>query len=106
MIYLGNVMAGQETRGGDSMRLRIAVWASVGFLVAAFWAIYFAMLSKDLPVNPIVNALATFSCPLALVGNHFHFGVKLYSVLVTNTAFYGLFGLIVEALRRQLNPAK
>ena len=82
------------------------MWASAGFLVAVFWAIYFAMLSKDLPVNPIVHTLATFSCPLALVGDHFHLGVKLYSVLVTNTAVYGLLGLVVESLRQQLNHAK
>lgn len=88
------------------MKVRIAVWAGAGFLVAVFWAIYFATLSKDLPVKPIVNALATFSCPLALVGNHFHFGVKLSWVLVTNAAFYALFGFVVEGLRRQLNHAK
>jgi hypothetical protein len=88
------------------MKFRIAVWASAGFLVAVFWAIYFAMVSKDVPIQPIVYTLASFSCPLALVGNHFHFGVKLSSVLVTNTAFYALFGLIVETLRRQLNRAK
>ena len=88
------------------MKLRIAMWASAGFLVAVFWAIYFAALSKDIPVSPIVHTLATLSCPLALVGDHFHFGVKLYSVLVTNAAFYGVFGLIVEAMQRQLNHAK
>jgi hypothetical protein len=88
------------------MKSRIAMWASAGFLVAVFWAIYFATLSKDLPVSPIAYTLANFSCPLALVGNHFHFGVKLYSVLVTNTAVYALFGLVVEALRQQLNHAK
>jgi len=88
------------------MKLRIAVWAGAGFFVAVFWAVYFATLSKDIPVNPMIYTLANFSCPLALVGNHFHFGVQLSSVLVTNTAFYALFGLIVEALRRKLNHAK
>jgi hypothetical protein len=85
------------------MKFRIAMWASAGFLVAVFWAIYFAMVSKDIPVEPVVYALASFSCPLVLVGNHFHFGVKLWWVLVTNAAFFGLFGLVVEGLRRQLN---
>ena len=88
------------------MKLRIAVWASAGLLVAVFWAIYFAMVSKDVPIQPVVYTLASFSCPLALVGNHFHFGVKLSWVLVTNAAFYALFGLVVEVLRRQLNHAK
>ncbi len=88
------------------MKSRIAVWASAGFLVAVFWAIYFAMLSKDVPIQPIVYTLASFSCPIALAGDHFHFGVKLSWVLVTNAVFYALFGLAVESLRRQLNHAK
>src|SRR5271165_4025917 len=99
-------MIGRESRGCDTMKFRIAVWASAGFLVAVCWAIYFAMLSKDIPIQPIVYTLASFSCPLALVGNHFHFGVKLSWVLVSNAAFYALFGLVVEGLRRQLDHAK
>jgi len=88
------------------MKVRIAVWASAGFVVAVFWAICFATLSKEVPINPIIYAVANFSCPLALIGNHFHFGVKLSWVLVTNAAFYALFGLVLEGLRRQLNHAK
>ena len=88
------------------MKFRIAAWASAGFLVAVFWAIYFAMVSKDIPLQPMVYALAIFSCPLAMVGDHFHFGVKLSWILVTNAAFYALFGLVVEALRRKLSHAK
>jgi hypothetical protein len=88
------------------MKFRIAMWAGAGFLVAVGWAIYFAMLSKDVPIDPVVYALANFSCPLALVGNHFHFGVKLSWVLGSNAAFYALFGLILEPLQRQLHHAK
>jgi hypothetical protein len=88
------------------MKFRIAMWAGAGLLVAAFWALYFAMVSKDVPIQPIVYTLATFSCPIALVGNHFHFGVKLYWVLVTNAAFYALFGVVVESLRRQFRHAR
>ena len=88
------------------MKFRIAVWASAGVLVAVFWAVYFAMVSKDIPIQPTVYTLATFSCPIALVGNHFHFGVKLSWVLLTNAALYALLGLVVEGLRRQLNHAK
>lgn len=88
------------------MKYRIALWASAGFLVAVFWAIYFAMVSKDIPIQPIVHTLASLSCPISLVGEYFHFGVKLSWVLVTNTAFYALFGLIVETLRRPLHHAK
>jgi len=87
------------------VKFRIAVWASAGVVVAVFWAIYFATVSKDAPIPPIVNALASISCPLALVGNYFHFGVKLTWVIVSNAAFYALFGLIAETLRRQVKHA-
>lgn len=99
-------MTGQESRGGASVKFRIAMWAVAGVLVAVGWAIYFAILSKDVPINPVVYTLANFSCPIALVGNHFRFGVKLFWVLASNAAFYALFGLILEPLRRQLHHAK
>ena len=88
------------------MKHRIAIWAIAGVIVAVFWAIYFAGMGKDVPVQPIIRTLASISCPLALVGDYFHIGVKLYWVLVTNAAFYALFGLFAETLRRQLNHAK
>jgi hypothetical protein len=53
-----------------------------------------------------MSALARLSCPIALVGDYFHFGVKLSWVLVANAAFYALVGGAVETLRRQLNLAK
>ena len=88
------------------MKFRIAVWASAGVVVAVLWAIYFAMASKDVPIQPIIRTIASISCPLSLVGDYFHFGVKLSWVIVTNAAFYALFGLFAETLRRQLNHAK
>ena len=36
------------------MKYRIAMWASAGFLVACCWALYFAMRSKENPIEPIV----------------------------------------------------
>ena len=36
------------------MKFRIVMWASAGFLVAASSALYFAMRSKDNPIEPIV----------------------------------------------------
>ena len=87
------------------MKYRIAMWASAGFVVAVFWAVYFARVSRDIPINPTAYALARFSCPIALLGDYFHLGVKLSPVLVTNVAFYALFGVIVEALRRQFGHA-
>ena len=41
------------------MKTRIAMWASAGFLVAACWALYFAMRSKDNPIEPLVYALGS-----------------------------------------------
>jgi hypothetical protein len=88
------------------VKYRIAAWGVAGVFIASCWALYFAQASKDLPIDPIVSVLARLSCPIALVGDYFHFGVKLSWVLVANAAFYALFGLIVETLRRQLNHAK
>ena len=87
------------------MKYRIAMWASAGFLVAACWALYFAMRSKDNPIEPIVWTLAALTPPVVLAGFPFHFGISLYWVLVANAATYALLGLIVETLRQQLKPA-
>jgi hypothetical protein len=46
------------------------------------------------------------TCPVVFASFHFHFGIKLYRVLLANAATYGLFGLAVESLRQQLNHAK
>ena len=87
------------------MKYRIAVWASAGFLVAAFWALYFAMRSKDNPIEPIVYTLGYLTQPVALIGSYFHFGMSFYLVILANAATYALVGLIVETLRRQLHHA-
>ena len=88
------------------MKSRISIWASVGFLVACSWALYAfaatppAMTSAD----PIVT-LVKFTCPVVAAGFYFHFGVSLYWSLLANAATYGLVGLIVETVRRQLKHA-
>ena len=63
------------------MKHRIAIWATVGSLVASGWAIYFFVASKDNPTNPIVSTLVRLTCPVAIVGSHYP--VSLYSALVT-----------------------
>ena len=88
------------------MKLRIAMWAAAGLLVAVFWAIYFANVSRDVPIQLVVSTLARLSCPLALIGDYFHFGVKLTWVLLSNAVFYSLFGVIVEGLRSRYSHAK
>jgi hypothetical protein len=87
------------------MKSRIAMWAIAGFLIAGCWALYFASVSKDNPIEPIVYTLSRLSCPIVLVGDYFHFRISLYSVLLTNLAIYGLLGLSVEMLRRRVSHA-
>jgi hypothetical protein len=86
------------------MKHRIAIWATVGFLVASGWAVYFFVASKDNPTNPIVSTLVRLTCPVAIVGSYYP--VNLYSALLANVATYGLLGLAVEILRGQLNKLK
>jgi hypothetical protein len=86
------------------MKYRIALWASVGFLVAVGWALYAfvsappAMTSAD----PIVS-LVELTCPVVFASIHFHFALGLFWSLLANAVTYGLIGLIVEILRQQLH---
>jgi hypothetical protein len=86
------------------MKYRIAMWAAAGFLVASGWALYFLVVSKDHPIEPMVSTLVRLTCPVAIIGSHYP--VSLYSALVANVAMYALLGLVVETLRRQLNHSK
>ena len=81
------------------MKYRIAIWATVGFLVAGGWAVYFTMANKDNTINPILNSLAGITCPVGMASMYFHFPISLYWVLIVNAATYALLGLIVETLR-------
>ena len=85
------------------MKHRIAVWAIVGVLVAAFWGI-FSLGIRINQAEPILWNLARFSCPIVFVGFYFHFGVRLYWALAANAATYAVLGVIVEALREAHNP--
>lgn len=87
------------------MKYRIAIWASAGFLVAASWALYFAMRIKDNPIEPLVYTLGSLTQPVVLIGSHFHFGMSFYLVILANAATYALVGLIVETLRQRLHHA-
>jgi len=81
------------------LKLRIAIWAAAGFLVAGGWAVYFLMASKDRPIEPVVFALARLTCPVAIFGAH---PMSVYLVLGVNVATYALAGLAVEIVRPQL----
>jgi hypothetical protein len=81
------------------MKYRVAAWASAGFIVAGFWAVYFLPFTP-MHIDARILRLARFTCPIALLGSYFHFGVRFYWVLVANTAAYALAGLAVEPLWR------
>ena len=90
------------------MKYRIAMWANVGLLVVGCWQLY-ALAAAPIPISaaqPIVWTLVLLTCPIVLASFHFHFAVGLYWVLLANAVTYALVGLIVEALRQQLNLAK
>jgi hypothetical protein len=84
------------------MKYRIAIWATAGFLVAGFWALYASAARPFTFADPIMN-LVRITCPIALIT---FYPLKLYWVLLANAATYLLLGLAVETLRHRLRPAK
>jgi hypothetical protein len=87
------------------MQYRIAMWATVGFLVAGFWAIYLAPTATPIiSDNPMIWTLGRFTCPVAIAGQYYPIG--LYWALFANAATYALVGLIFETLRKQRHHAK
>jgi hypothetical protein len=83
------------------------MWASACVLVVGCWHLdIVATAPIPISVEPIVWNLVRLSCPIVFGSFYFHFGVGIYWVLLANVATYGLVGLIVETLRRQLTHAK
>jgi hypothetical protein len=89
-----------ENSRSNSMKLRIAKWACAGFLIAGFWALYFAVSSPASPIEPIASILTRITCPIALLRSY---PLSIYSILFINAATYTLFGIIVETLRQHLH---
>ena len=87
--------------GRCSIKYRVTIWATAGFLVANGWAVYFLLRDKDLPIEPLVSAFLRLTCPIAIVG--MHYPVSIYSSLAANVVTYALVGFVVEIVRRQLN---
>jgi len=89
------------------MRYRIAGWALAGFLIAGFWAVYF-FTDFHMPISREIESVAKLTCPIALVGEHYHFGVHVGWVVISNTVVYGLLGLCFEPiwwLGHRMKPA-
>jgi Ca2+/Na+ antiporter len=80
------------------MKLRIAIWASAGFLVAVFWSL-FAIVTFPSTSERMRDAwiLTSLTCPVSIAG--MHYPISLYEVLAANAVTYALVGLIVETLR-------
>ena len=87
------------------MKLRIAIWAGVGLLVAVSWALYAYPTFPSIQEDPIVWNLAHFTQPIVFASFRFHFGIGLYWVLLANALTYGFIGLIVETVRQKLHRA-
>jgi hypothetical protein len=87
------------------MKLRIAIWASAGFLVAAFWALFaIATFPATSERMRDVWILISLTCPVSIAG--MHYPISLFEALAANTLTYALVGVIVEALRHPLHHAK
>jgi len=87
------------------MKYRIAIWASVGFLIAGGWALYaLATTPPALGLGDPLLPLVRLTCPIAILGSSYP--ISLYSALLANAATYALAGLIVETLRQRLHSAK
>ena len=83
------------------MKLRIAIWSGIGFLVAGFWSLYFLPTAADIIANqPVVWSIARLTCPIAFA-SRFGFGVSIYGALIANAITYALVGLLVETLRHR-----
>ena len=84
------------------MKIRIAIWAAVGFLVAGCWGIYAFVTPPEIMLvqlrEPLVQAAMHLTCPISYLG---HYPIQLWSVLLINAATYALVGLVLEAFRHR-----
>jgi hypothetical protein len=65
-------------------------------------------MTFDMPTGRDIEGVARLTCPIALVGEHYQFGVSLGWVLISNAVVYGLLGLCLEPIwwvGRRTRPA-
>ena len=90
------------------MRNKIAVWATVGFLIACCWVAYTFLVSPDILLaslrNSAVQALQLLSFPLSFLFRRFP--IHFWWVPLINAATYAVIGLIFELLRSRPNPSQ
>ena len=88
--------------GSGTMKYRIAVWASAGFLVAGFCALFaIATFPSTSERMRDVWILISLTCPVSIAGMHYQ--ISLYEVLAANAVTYALAGVIVESLRKRVH---
>ncbi len=85
------------------MKHRVGALASMGFLIASFWALYLFPTGMATP-DPILM-LARITCPAAFASSFLHIGIRFYWIVLANTAAYALIGLTLEAMRYASKPA-
>ena len=85
------------------MKRRIAIWATLGFLVACCWVIYTFVTTPEYLMmslrQPFVKALLFTTMPIAIGAGHFP--LPFWCVPPINAASYAVIGLFVEILRRK-----
>lgn len=87
------------------MKYRIAMWASVGFLVAGFWALFaVATFPSTSERMRDVWTIVCVTCPIVAIAG-MHHAISLYESLAANAVTYALVGLIVETLRKRVHHA-
>jgi hypothetical protein len=104
---IGEIIGSEISRKG-SVKYRIAMWASAGFLVAGCWNLYVLAMApiQIASAEPTVWTLVRFTCPVVPASFYFHFGLYFYWVLVANAATYAFAGVIAETLRLQFSRAQ
>jgi hypothetical protein len=81
------------------MKRRIAMWAGLGFLAAAFWAIYLCATAPPIiSTHPVLWMLARISQPVVFASLYLHHGLLYYWVIAANAATYATAGVLAEAL--------
>jgi hypothetical protein len=94
-----------EAMAVRNVLVRIAIWASAGFLVSLGWGLYFATRNKEIPIEATAYALAKLTQPI--VAAYLYLKpqpLSLAWVAITNAAIYALLGLVVETIRRYYRP--
>ena len=97
-----------DTLMRNSVIFRLAIWASLGFLVSVSWGFYFATADKTYPIRSTVYALAFLSQPAAGAVTVLFpdLPVGLWPLVGANAAIYALLGLIVETIRLHIRTTQ